>query len=776
MRIFLLALLVVFGSSAVADERRLEIFASGESWIEVRNQSGKLLYAELMGPEVESQTFNKIVDFPVELLIGSISKTIIMVDGVVLSLGKLAYQDVVRVVLDEPMLSSQGVKNRKDQEKALEEAFKQAEAEARALEELKKNEDAELALLNRLASEKAVSNVLDAMDSRITRSWRRPVGFKGGLEVYLQVGLASNGELVDVRIANSSGDALFDRSALTAVKRAAPFGEVTQFDTTIFEEKFKSLTVRFFPEGSAKNSEQRLVTKRDVNTQINSQRFWTDRDLESYKRGDFQTAFRQCKALAEKGDKMGQNCLGDLYISNLEGVPFDYSKGYEWYRRAAEQGLWIAQQSVAILLEQGWGVDQNYVEALKWARLAAEQGDQLSLAKIPKLEALIELSNTPSVKENSDEISLLRQRLAQLESEKSERQRVIDGDVSPPSIRVTKSSQGARGTIAGTATDNTGIAEVLVDGQAVAVDPSGRFTTSTFIPSGGINVQITAYDLKGLSTTETIRLEREVVTQVEKISFDRLNPTTRQVKANSNAIALIVGVAEYEKTAGAEFADKDAQVFYDYAHLKLGIPQNRIQTLVNDKADVVGLLTGVNKWLKRSVKQGESDVYIFFAGHGLASDDGDTAYLIPYDGAPDFLERTAISRDEVFREVSSVNPRSVTVFLDTCYSGDTRGESRLIAGRPLGIKLQEQSLPEGFTVLTAAGGDQIAKPLKEAQHGMFSYFLMKGMEGDADADGNNEITARELHSYVRENVVQQSGGSQVPELQGDGEKVLVRFQ
>ena len=145
-------------------------------------------------------------------------------------------------------------------------------------------------------------------------------------------------------------------------------------------------------------------------------------------------------------------------------------------------------------------------------------------------------------------------------------------------------------------------------------------------------------------------------------------------------------------------------------------------------------------------------------------------------GAPDFLERTAISRDEVFREVSSVNPRSVTVFLDTCYSGDTRGESRLIAGRPLGIKLQEQSLPEGFTVLTAAGGDQIAKPLKEAKHGMFSYFLMKGMEGDADSDGNNEITARELHSYVKENVVQQSGGSQVPELQGDGEKVLVSFQ
>jgi len=133
-------------------------------------------------------------------------------------------------------------------EKALEEAFKQAEAEARALEELKKKEEAELAVLNALASEKAAANVLDAMTTRITRAWRRPVAFKGGLEVYLRMSLASNGELVDVRIVKTSGDVLFDRSALTAVQRAAPFNEVKQFDAATFEEKFRSLTVKFRPE------------------------------------------------------------------------------------------------------------------------------------------------------------------------------------------------------------------------------------------------------------------------------------------------------------------------------------------------------------------------------------------------------------------------------------------------------------------------------------------------------------------------------------------------
>jgi uncharacterized caspase-like protein len=78
--------------------------------------------------------------------------------------------------------------------------------------------------------------------------------------------------------------------------------------------------------------------------------------------------------------------------------------------------------------------------------------------------------------------------------------------------------------------------------------------------------------------------------------------------------------------------------------------------------------------------------------------------------------------------------------------------------------------------MTAATGDQTAKPLEEAKHGMFSYFLMKGMEGEADANNDNQITTSELHSYVQTNVIQQSSGSQTPELQGDADRVLVRFQ
>ena len=296
-----------------------------------------------------------------------------------------------------------------------------------------------------------------------------------------------------------------------------------------------------------------------------------------------------------------------------------------------------------------------------------------------------------------------------------------------------------------------------MDGKLVEVDSYGNFMANTYVPQSGIDVSIEAVDSAGLTSSISVRLDRLASSASTTITFDRLNPLGRNVARNKDALALIIGVNEYAKTpARAIYADSDAQMFADYATEKLGIPANRIKTLVNDNADFADVLLSVREWLGRSVRQNKTDVHIFFAGHGLASDDGEKMYLLPYDGSPRLLDRTAILRDELFADISAANPRSVTVFLDTCYSGTTRGTDMLIASRPIAIRALEQSIPDNFTVMTAAAGDQTAKPLEEAKHGMFSYFLMKGMEGEADANNDNEITAGELHSYVQTNVIQQS--------------------
>ena len=392
-------------------------------------------------------------------------------------------------------------------------------------------------------------------------------------------------------------------------------------------------------------------------------------------------------------------------------------------------------------------------------------------------EQFVDLKDKLELAEQN-EIEKLKQQLAELQSKQSQTQQIASTNTQIPIISIIRAETDDKtGLIVGRIRNDIVINKLLVDGNIVSINSNGDFEYSTYVPVTGKTVEVQVTDLAGLTSSVSVILERNVNLATASISFDELNPIAKPAKRNNNALALIIGVSDYENTsAKAIFADSDAMVFRDYASEKLGIPDNRIKTLVNDSADIREFLLSTQNWLSRSVKQDQTDVYVFFAGHGLASDDGQNMYLLPYDGSPELLDRTAILRDELFSDIATANPRSVTVFLDTCYSGSTRGSEMLIAARPILLKAKESAVPEGFTVFTAAAGDETAKPLEEAKHGLFSYFLMKGMEGDADTNGDKQITAGELHTYVISNVVQQSSGTQTPELQGDTDRVLVRFQ
>ena len=102
----------------------------------------------------------------------------------------------------------------------------------------------------------------------------------------------------------------------------------------------------------------------------------------------------------------------------------------------------------------------------------------------------------------------------------------------------------------------------------------------------------------------------------------------------------------------------------------------------------------------------------------------------------------------------------------------------LADARPITIAPIKKNIPDNFTVFSASSGSQISGSLPEAAHGLFSYFLMKGLEGDADANNDKKITNGELHNYVHSNVTRQAvrlGREQTPQLQGDENTVLVEF-
>ena len=96
--------------------------------------------------------------------------------------------------------------------------------------------------------------------------------------------------------------------------------------------------------------------------------------LAAYKKGDYVTAAKEWRPLADDGDAVTQFNLGLLYLDG-HGVPQDYAEAVKWFRRAAEQGYTEAQHNLGAMYGSGQGVRRDYVEAYKWLNICASKGN-----------------------------------------------------------------------------------------------------------------------------------------------------------------------------------------------------------------------------------------------------------------------------------------------------------------------------------------------------------------------------------------------------------------
>ena len=99
-----------------------------------------------------------------------------------------------------------------------------------------------------------------------------------------------------------------------------------------------------------------------------------DKGLRAAQSGDFATALREFKVLAEQGNATAQYNLGIMY-RNGRGVVQDYKEAVKWYRKSAEQGDAKAQSNLGFMYANGRGVVQDNVYAHMWFNIAASNGD-----------------------------------------------------------------------------------------------------------------------------------------------------------------------------------------------------------------------------------------------------------------------------------------------------------------------------------------------------------------------------------------------------------------
>lgn len=110
---------------------------------------------------------------------------------------------------------------------------------------------------------------------------------------------------------------------------------------------------------------------------------WADfqTGMDANNRGDYATALREWRPLAEQGEALAQYNLGVLYRKG-RGVPQDDVQARQWYAKAAAQGQAKAQFNLGTLYFNGEGVPKDYQQALRWFSLAADQGEALAQTKI----------------------------------------------------------------------------------------------------------------------------------------------------------------------------------------------------------------------------------------------------------------------------------------------------------------------------------------------------------------------------------------------------------
>lgn len=507
-------------------------------------------------------------------------------------------------------------------------------------------------------------------------------------------------------------------------------------------------------------------------------------------------AVRWYRKAADQGDAKGQFYLGLMYEGG-SGVSQNFAEAFRWYGKAAEHGETRAQTALGRAYSLGQGVKKDVIAAYAWSTLGASQSDDASsqdeereyaffrdvarglrdhLARELTPQQLSQaqvLARKLSLKGKGDEraVSPSATPTEQKSFPKQER-----GEPPVIVLQPIPATTAQTAEVRGKVTSKGRVTGLQIDGTEVSIGRDGTFSVRRGIPLGESEIKVVATDEWGRSSESRVAVSRTVAST--ETAYPPLRPNFIHGKPRPDAAVLIIGVEEYKSVPSADFAENDAKAFYDFAINALGVPASRVKLLTGQNAQKVDVDAAILTWLKPLVSAGKTDVFVYFSGHGLASDDGKELFLLPQDGNRALLDRSAIRRSELIDMVASAGVRSATFFIDACYSGGTRGtESLVAAARPVLLAAKEQPVPSNVTILTASANDQLSSALGPARHGLFSYFLMRGLSGEA-AGGDRTVTASELAAYLAERVPPEAarlGRSQTPQLVGDGSKVIATW-
>ena len=265
----------------------------------------------------------------------------------------------------------------------------------------------------------------------------------------------------------------------------------------------------------------------------------------------------------------------------------------------------------------------------------------------------------------------------------------------------------------------------------------------------------------------------------------------RTSKENRYAVAVIIGNRNYSANnrdvPDVEYAYNDAQVMFDYVTQTLGYRKGNVIFLKDaTQADLVstfGSRDNPKGKLFDWVRPNQSDVFIYYSGHGAPGLSNGQSYLLPVDGSPLKVELNGYPLTTFYANLAKIRARSTTIILDACFSGVSANGAVVRNASSIALKLVDNKPKplKGTTVLTAASTSEVASWDPASGHGLFTSYFLKGIEGAADekgyGNGDGNITLGELKKYLQEEVTYNArrlyGRDQNPQITGDPAQVVL---
>ena len=321
--------------------------------------------------------------------------------------------------------------------------------------------------------------------------------------------------------------------------------------------------------------------------------------------------------------------------------------------------------------------------------------------------------------------------------------------------------------IAGTATDDHGIQDIKITVKKPGTDEiataplqraQDKFSAEIPLAVGKNEITVEAINTKGQAVTEVFTVARTV--------------PAGPPKQKGDVYAVIIAIANYQDSRlNLKYTVNDAQGLYDVltAPEYGGVPKDHIQLLLDKDATTRNIKNKLGTWLPRQAKE-EDTVIIYYSGHGAP--EREKTYWVTYDADVNDLYSSALSNNDIHEMLTAIKSERMITFLDSCYSAATVVRTDQTRSIPTEIPL-EKFLGKGRLVISASDGKQFSLELPEYGHGVFTYYLLKGLQGEADGKAGGPpdgvIDADEIWNYVKYQVMEaaaKKGNPQTPVFQG----------